>query len=161
MGSYGGNGGTRSYPKTQAARDGMFFQDSKIRLADVMDGTSNTFLFGERSYNDPEFELITQASFPDFYPLSRQGMWAAVHAAGGGSLTNHMFSTPVRINYQMPPDGGQDQMGNRLCAYGSSHPGGANFVFVDCSVRFLSDQTDLITLKALSTRFGGEIVDVP
>jgi prepilin-type processing-associated H-X9-DG protein/prepilin-type N-terminal cleavage/methylation domain-containing protein len=161
LGSYGGNGGTRSYPKTQAARDGMFFQDSKIRLAEVIDGTSNTFLFGERSYNDPEFDLITQASFPDFYPLSRQGMWAAVHATGGGSLTNHMFSTPVGINYQMPADGGQGQMGNRLCAYGSRHPGGANFAFADGSVHFLSDQTELTILQALSTRAGGEKFDVP
>jgi prepilin-type N-terminal cleavage/methylation domain-containing protein/prepilin-type processing-associated H-X9-DG protein len=159
--SYGGNGGKRSFPLAQVTRDGMFFRDSKIRLADVTDGTTNTFLFGERSHSDPQYDRITQASFPDFYPLGKQGMWAAAFATSGGSLPHHMLSTPVRINYQMPSSGGQNEMQDRLCASGSSHPSGANFALVDGSVRFLSDQTNLATLQALSTRSGGEGVDVP
>jgi prepilin-type N-terminal cleavage/methylation domain-containing protein/prepilin-type processing-associated H-X9-DG protein len=160
LGSYGGNGGKRSYPKSQATRDGMFFQDSKIRLADVSDGPSNTLLFGERSHGDPESDRIT-VYFP--YPLARAGAWAEAFAIYGGGLPNHMLSTPVRINYQVPPSGGNDQVrvDDRFCAFGSGHPGGANFAFVDGSVRFLSEQTNLETLQELSTRAGGEVVDVP
>jgi prepilin-type N-terminal cleavage/methylation domain-containing protein/prepilin-type processing-associated H-X9-DG protein len=159
LGSYGGNGGKRSYPMEQATRDGIFFQDSKVRLADVFDGTSNTFLFGERSHGDPQYDLITQGS--SFYPLEDKGLWAAAHATAGGSLWHHMLSTPVRINYQMPPASGDTEMGNRLCAYGSGHPSGANFAFADGSVRFLSDQTNVSTLQALSTRAGAEAIDIP
>jgi prepilin-type N-terminal cleavage/methylation domain-containing protein/prepilin-type processing-associated H-X9-DG protein len=156
--SYGGNGGKRSFPKEQATRDGMFFQDSKIRLCDVTDGSSNTFLFGERSHRDPEYDRITKVSFPADYPLGEVGMWAAAIFIYGGSLPHHMLSTPVLINYQTPPSGSADEINNRLCAFGSGHPGWSNFAFADGSVRFVSDQTNLTILQALSTRAGGEVV---
>jgi prepilin-type processing-associated H-X9-DG protein len=46
----------------------------------------------------------------------------------------------------------------RKCAFGSGHPRGANFAFVDGSVRFLEQSLPLETLRALCTRDGGEIV---
>jgi prepilin-type processing-associated H-X9-DG protein len=61
----------------------------------------------------------------------------------------------------MPPSGGTAEMQNRLCAFGSGHPGGANFAFADGSVRFLSDSIPLEALQALSTRAGEEAVSVP
>jgi prepilin-type processing-associated H-X9-DG protein len=40
----------------------------------------------------------------------------------------------------------------------SFHPGGANIVLADGSVRFLKDTTNLKTIWALGTRAGGEII---
>jgi prepilin-type processing-associated H-X9-DG protein len=40
----------------------------------------------------------------------------------------------------------------RICAYGSCHPGGANFCFADASVQFLATDTALSLLQALCTR---------
>src|SRR5262249_3820061 len=156
LSSYGGNAGKRSFGPNYATRDGVFFQDSTIRLVDIADGASNTFLFGERSHLDPEFDRLAFAVGSAWYPLGRVGQWAGVSAAGGGSPPQHLLSTPVPINYRVPagipeeeflPSGAQS---DRLCAFGSGHPGGANFAFADGSVRFLSDQTDLATLQALS-----------
>src|SRR5262249_41595318 len=48
---YLANAGTRSYPTE--AKDGIFFGNSKIRFQDIVDGTSNTLLFGERNYRQP------------------------------------------------------------------------------------------------------------
>lgn len=168
MSSYGGNAGKRSFPLNMATGDGIFCQDSRVGLADVTDGASNTFLFGERSHEDPTFDRLISLYNPAFYPLAAWGKWAAVHATSGGAVGQRLFSTPVPINYRVPtdtsvddfqgPDGGQN---NRLCAYGSGHPGGANFAFADGSVRFLSNNIPLETLQALSTRAGGEVASVP
>jgi prepilin-type N-terminal cleavage/methylation domain-containing protein/prepilin-type processing-associated H-X9-DG protein len=160
MQSYGANAGIQSFPLNQVTRDGIFFQDSRIRLEDVSDGTSNTFLFGERSHDDAIFDRLTYTDVPSFYPLARWGTWAGVFATSGGSLGDRFLSTPVRINYRVPPDGvkGDGSINNRLCAYGSGHPGGANFAFADGTVRFLSERIPVETLKALSTRDGKEVV---
>jgi prepilin-type N-terminal cleavage/methylation domain-containing protein/prepilin-type processing-associated H-X9-DG protein len=164
LSSYGGNGGTRSFPNKLATRDGIFFRDSRIGVADVTDGTSNTFFFGERSHRDPEFDRLAFTYDPPFYPLGRVGGWAAVYA-GVGSLAEHLLSTAVPINYRVPAGISAGEFGgptgaetNRLCAYGSGHPGGANFAFADGSVRFLSDSIPVDTLRALSTCAGGEVV---
>jgi prepilin-type N-terminal cleavage/methylation domain-containing protein/prepilin-type processing-associated H-X9-DG protein len=160
LSSYGGNAGKWSWPTIHVTRDGIFFQDSRIRLADVTDGASNTFLFGERSHRDPEFDHFTFTEGSSQYPLAQWGKWAAVFATSGGSLEERLLSAPVPINYQVPPthvpnDGA---LAYRVCAYGSGHPGGANFAFADGSVRFLSDSIPLATLQALSTRAGGEVI---
>jgi prepilin-type processing-associated H-X9-DG protein len=166
MSSYGGNAGKRSFGPNRATQDGVFFQDSSIRLVDVTDGASNTFLFGERSHRDPEFDRLAFAVGSAWYPLASIGQWAGVFATGGGSLPQHLLSTPVPINYRIPAGmstgeflGGASS--DRMCAFGSGHPGGANFAFADGSVRFLSEQTDLATLQALSTIAGGEVVSPP
>jgi prepilin-type processing-associated H-X9-DG protein len=47
----------------------------------------------------------------------------------------------------------------RLGAFRSDHANGANFLFADGAVRFLSNsQIDLPTYQALGTRDGGEII---
>jgi prepilin-type N-terminal cleavage/methylation domain-containing protein/prepilin-type processing-associated H-X9-DG protein len=155
MSSYNGNAGKRSYPDWAMTRDGIFFIDSHIRLRDVNDGSSNTLLFGERYHRDAEYDRIS----PFGYSIGAWGMWGKVHSPA--FMGTHMLSTPVPINYQLPRSGGQAHIDDRLCAFGSGHPGGANFALADGSVRFLSDQTNLTTLQALSTRAGGETVDVP
>src|SRR5262249_19680958 len=54
LSSYGGNGGQRSFGnENPPTLDGVFFKRSKIRMLQITDGTSNTFLLGERSHFDP------------------------------------------------------------------------------------------------------------
>src|SRR5262249_5964942 len=81
LSSYGGNSGTRSVHP--ASKECIFFQDSSIRLADVTDGTSSTFLFGERSHRDPEFDRLALTVHP-FFPLGFFGKWASVFYTAGG-----------------------------------------------------------------------------
>jgi prepilin-type N-terminal cleavage/methylation domain-containing protein/prepilin-type processing-associated H-X9-DG protein len=156
MSSYGGNAGKRSVHSSRMTRDGIFFIDSRVRFADITDGTSNTFLFGERYHHDPECDVRQPIVWPGVSPLADMGKWSYVaDVRANGQVT---LSTPVPINYRVPPGGDYSTVEDRWCAFGSGHPGGANFAFADGSVRFLSESTPLLTLQALSTRRGGEVV---
>jgi prepilin-type N-terminal cleavage/methylation domain-containing protein/prepilin-type processing-associated H-X9-DG protein len=156
LGTYCGNAGRRSCPWTELTQDGIFSLDSKVRLADITDGSSNTFLFGERSHRDLEYDRIAS-------PLAEIGVWGPVVAANlmGAPLPHNTLSAAVPINYKVPSSavvGDKATINDRQCAYGSEHPGGANFAFADGSVSFISDSVPLATLQALSTRAGGEVV---
>jgi prepilin-type N-terminal cleavage/methylation domain-containing protein/prepilin-type processing-associated H-X9-DG protein len=153
MNSYGGNGGTFSWyvdPQYYSV-DGVFYINSKVRIGDIQDGSSNTFLFGERYHKDPVYTDIQTL-----------GGWAWANYLAG---QDYLFSTRVPINYQIPPGTTLTTAVSdpRVCAFGSGHSGGANFCFADGSVRFLTltSNTDLPLLQALSTRSGGEVANQP
>jgi prepilin-type N-terminal cleavage/methylation domain-containing protein/prepilin-type processing-associated H-X9-DG protein len=166
LSSYGGNGGMISSDDgvlPPVSRDGIFFKSSGVRMADVRDGLINTFLFGERSHYDPEFDRLTLALDPGYYPLASWGAWASA-AFPSGSQADVLLSTPVPINYQVPPGSGDQDWTwetSRLCAFGSGHSGGANFAFADGSACFKSDRIAFSILQAWSTRAGEERVEAP
>jgi len=155
LSSYGGNAGTLSRV-FKISRDGIFWIDSSIGFKDITDGSSNTFLFGERYHRDPECEVRQPDLLPRTPTLAEHGKWGVV--ASEGVTPNLTLSTPVPINYRVPPGGDASTVVNRICAFGSGHPGGANFAFADGHVRFLRESTPLSVLQALSTRAGREVV---
>src|SRR5262249_40673579 len=134
LSSYGGNAGTLSRV-FNISRDGIFWIDSSIGFKDIHDGTSSTFLFGERYHRDPECVVRQPVVLPATPTLAEHGKWGVV--ASPGVTPNVTLSTPVPINYRVPPGGDASTVVNRICAYGSGHPGGANFAFADGHVRFL------------------------
>ena len=161
LSSYGGNAGTRASPVTlpnlpHMSRDGIFYIDSRVRIEDIKDGPSNTFLFGERYHRDPQYDLLRPVLWPGGGRIGQAGMWGFV--AGVGAIGQVTLHTGVPINYQMPPDGDLLDYFNRGCAFGSGHPGGANFALADGHMRFVSDSISPQTLHALGTRCGGDLV---
>jgi len=161
MSSYGGSAGKRSVnPGVPPAflgvtRDGIFFINSRVRLTDVSDGTSNTFLFGERFHRDPDFDRLQPVLLPGIASITHMGRWGFV--AGGGAMANVTLHSAAPINYRMPPGGNLLALDNRAAAFGSGHLHGANFAFADGSVHFVRDRIPLSILQALSTRCHGEV----
>lgn len=181
--SYGGNAGTRSYHPASGflATDGVFFMagpgslpkpnQQPVRLADIVDGTSNTLLFGERSRWAPNYNTFAEQGWD--WSFRYYGNWAATSSSGVAHVSLSSYSP---VNYQLPfdyqhrtglvPPAGSSAdfkyyIDLRVCAYGSNHPGGANVAMADGSVCFLAETIPLITLRALSTRQGGETESMP
>ncbi len=130
--------------------NGMFFMNSAVRMEDVTDGTTNTFLVAE-----------VQDDFEDGTKLP-------------GSDRKYCFAKdsdnnpPTDISEYligMEPDDPINQNERDANGYtndgeyaGSYHPGGAQFLLVDGSTRFISDSINMTTYQALATRRGEEAV---
>ncbi len=184
MTSYLANGGTHStYFRDFGMQDnGVFFMTGPgslpdapddtpnlrpnakpCKIAHIYDGTSNTLLFGERYHFDPNFDRIlnTESTFSR-YPIAKWGAWGWI---GGGNGTTHIFGSTrldAPINYQTPDDAAANysNVNIRMSAYGSGHPGGANFSLSDGSVKFVNQTIDAISFQAVSTREEGEILAI-
>jgi prepilin-type N-terminal cleavage/methylation domain-containing protein/prepilin-type processing-associated H-X9-DG protein len=154
--SYLANAGTLGYAAGEGLpplEDGVFYGNSRTRLTAIADGTSNTLLFGERDYWEPNANGQCNKNVAD---------WGAWGAASGiiydmGDTTG---SSWVSINTLCTGSIIYDQ---RINAFGSEHAGrgGANFAFADGSVHFLTNSVSLITLQYLSTRSEGEVFTLP
>jgi prepilin-type N-terminal cleavage/methylation domain-containing protein/prepilin-type processing-associated H-X9-DG protein len=166
MSSYGGNAGKRSVPPGPPpdfpgiTRDGIFYIDSSVRLSHVTDGSSKTLLFGERFHHDSEFDLLQPVVSPGIASMAAVGRWGFV-AGGGGAMANATLHAAAKINYQTPAAADNLVIQDRFCAFGSAHPGGANFAFADGSARYMAEDLPLEQLQALSTRAGEEIIQTP
>jgi prepilin-type processing-associated H-X9-DG protein len=164
--SYGGNGGTRSYFPTLATADGMFHttgpasepapHQQPVAPREVTGGLSGTLLFGERTHDDPNFAALANAGGGD--RLDEWGWWGA---STSRKMIGHVtMSAQAPLNFRLPayaPGGAapadlQADIDRRLAAYGSEHPGGANFCLADGSGRFLSNDADDAIMNASSTR---------
>ena len=134
-----------------ATLDGVLFRDSRIRFADITDGTSNTLLAGERP---PSADF----QFGWWYAGAGQKFTGSADMILGVQEQNILLVTAGSC----PPgtytftDG---RMSNQcdMFHFWSLHSGGAHFLFADGSVHFLSYASAPI-LPALASRAGGEAV---
>ena len=131
--------------------DGMLFNISGIRIRDVFDGTSHTVLMGEGTGSEGNMNQQVLGS-----PMSNglHFTWAEQALSDMRNGINGQWCVPGDGTYAwhgLPPAAG----------YSSYHPGGAQFLNVDGSARFVSESTPLAVLYALATRSGGEVLEKP
>lgn len=134
-----------------STKDGVLFQDSYIRFADITDGTTNTLLASERPPSS-DFQ------FGWWYAGIGQKYTGSADMILGVQEVNLLPVTPTSCG----PGASSYSPGRigspcNLFHFWSYHPGGANFLFADGSVHFLSYSVAPIMVP-LATRAGGEVI---
>jgi prepilin-type N-terminal cleavage/methylation domain-containing protein/prepilin-type processing-associated H-X9-DG protein len=158
LGSVGSGDPSSLYPYIIDADDGppgrdngngLFYRNHSVTIAQITDGTSQTFAVGERSQNCSRGTwtgAVTNAAVP---LVALQG-GAGFDPEGGGALVlshtgeGHGPNSPSGLAHG-------DQ-------YWSRHPGGANFLFADGSVRFIKELVGFTIFQSLATRASGELL---
>jgi prepilin-type N-terminal cleavage/methylation domain-containing protein len=136
------------------AGNGIFFMNSHVRMADVVDGTSNTFIVAE-----VQDEL---KGAPNSNRMAGSDRKYNFSASGDGNpptdcseyLVGMETDDPINANTR---DANGDYNDDGEYA-GSYHPGGAQFTLGDGSVRFVSQTVNITTYRRISTKAGGEVI---
>ena len=142
---------TVNYDNTVTGCNGPIYRNSHITYAGVTDGLSNTVVAGERT------PYLSDATWVGIIPGYRHFAYNAFASLGTGGLgVNYdyanailaahsgpsLYEDPVVIHPPNSPLGHTDEM------Y-ALHPGGANVLMGDGSVRFIKQSINLLDLGGL------------
>ena len=125
---------------------GMFFYNSRVRMADITDGTSNTLMIGE---------MHTRTR-------PRRGtFWAYTYTSYNSSEAVPQSRTLINDYDRCVSIGGGGGSNSCKRGWGSFHPGVIQFTLADGSTRGISTTIDMNIWIGLATVGGGEAVQVP
>lgn len=104
--------------------DGVFYRNSKVRMRDITDGTSNTIGIGERAFLLGGVTLRASTLFMQNGAGGNNSDVGVVYGHGSGERAiNSLDTQSVR-------------------GFSSVHTGGAQFLLMDGAVRFISENID-------------------
>ena len=129
--------------------NGIFHNNSKIRIRDVTDGTSKVFLIGEMYLHMATGSTPLQVGLKEWPSwasgLRLRGTWSNPHGlCGAYTQINGIQATPLEWVNDYATH-----------TFGSYHPGGCHFAMVDGSVHFVLEDIDLMTYRSLGARDDG------
>jgi prepilin-type N-terminal cleavage/methylation domain-containing protein/prepilin-type processing-associated H-X9-DG protein len=151
--------------------DGLFFVNSRTRIADVTDGTSNTAALSESllgpggaDVTDPKLvdpqtmyaglgtsAVLSEAACqsPPAWKVNRGATWA------DGAYPNGLYNHWLAPNAPWPDCLRHSNPGWKAAR--SRHAGGVNVALGDGSVRFVTNNVNLAAWRGLATRAGGVV----
>lgn len=140
-------------PNTRAT-SGSFFKNSRVSIARMTDGTSNTLMVGEYSGLAKGPSGVPQTA-TGAVAVSEASVWYGVQDEPGGNYAGGAYRTVLyapNIAYGTYATSESNQ------SLKSQHVGGIHGLMADGAVRFISDNVNLATLFALSDIADGAVV---
>ena len=138
------------------AADGVYYLNSRTRLADITDGSSSTFVLGE-SLPDQYVSGIdysgNRQKVDHWYVGSDEVGSYPSSPGNSGEVSECLGSTacPINsINIENAP------INDKELSYASQHPQGINMAYADGHVRFVSADMDRTAWSAAGTRDWGD-----
>lgn len=154
--------------------DGPMFENSKITLTDILDGTSNTAMMSEKILGDGSNGISTPESDtfrPGTYPADADQAMQDCRSTNVTDLTKQGVSdvgvpwlrpyhSTTYYYHALPPNDCSCMFPPQRIATtaNSRHVGGVHVLLCDGAVKFVSSNVDLKTWRAIGTRKGGENV---
>ncbi len=152
--------------------NGPMYQLSRIKITDILDGTSTTILFSEKLIGDGSDAISTPDTDtykPGSYPANENEAYQFCEAANVNDLTQQGKSfncvswlgagnQSTFVNTSIPPNkrGCMYPPSRMASAVNSRHTGGVHVLMCDGSVNFASNSIDVLVWRALGTRAGKE-----
>jgi prepilin-type N-terminal cleavage/methylation domain-containing protein/prepilin-type processing-associated H-X9-DG protein len=138
------------------------------RVADITDGTSSTMMFSEGLIClDQSIATLggnDWSGIGDITCFSMGGSLFSAWLTPNSSQADNFFGPAPNVMgdsaYSAPVQGWAGTLQNAYSAARSNHTNGVNVAFSDGSVHFITNNIDLATWKALSTRSGEDIITV-
>lgn len=159
---------------SSANADGVIFARSNVRFSDITDGTSVTAAFGESilgSGTDTTGPAPTEALRQVIELPMATATTPAACVPGGSTLwsgqrgakwINGHYADTLYNHYYAPnaitPDCNNGFHSAALTAARSLHPGGVHTALCDGSVRFVTENVDLVIWRGLATRAKKEVL---
>ncbi len=139
---------------------GVLYPNSRVSVADIVDGTSATLMVGERSRNVAEATwsgVFGSRSVPG--PLCTKQGWPVQSCVGMMFLLMGRSGPSSDIVGGVIPGGNTPNApGAGADGFASLHPGGCQFLLGDGSVRFIREAVAPPVFQATASRAGGELV---
>jgi prepilin-type N-terminal cleavage/methylation domain-containing protein/prepilin-type processing-associated H-X9-DG protein len=131
------------------ADNGAIVFNSKIQFKHFSDGTSNTMMLGESSWDSGPTRTWIVGTLDQ-----NSGPGGAFH---GWVYNSKNIRWPLNTAFREKPGERPSGYNSNDISLGSLHPGGAHLAMADGSARFQSDDAGLNVLRALATRNNAEV----
>jgi len=138
-------------------QNGLLYPNGSTQMRDVTDGTSNTLIVAEQSglVNKQPLSANYQGGWAGWYSSFVKP--AAVTNAGEFGAGTTTLRYAINLKTTSPPNGTASTYSHNT-VIGSFHVGGTQVLLADGSVRFLSENMDLLTLLNLGAKDDGNVI---